>query len=269
MGVLGQLSFSLRVLPAARRNRLDSLRWLGSRPPLLAAMAGYELSLLASARVPPRLKELAGLKAAALVNCEFCLDVGSEFGRAEGLAEAQLRALPTFRDSEEFDQTEKLVLELAEAMTLRGPRVSRPPLSAPTDTVTCERQDREGILDMAGETLVTVAGNLTADPELRHTASGIPVAGFTVDPIPASSTASGTNSSTGSRLPALLDLAPGRRERRPVAGPGCAGHRHRPPQAAHLRRHDGRRLPGLLRWAADVSLPAPRRAVGLRGRGSR
>ncbi|WP_436843928.1 single-stranded DNA-binding protein [Streptomyces sioyaensis] len=33
---------------------------------------------------------------------------------------------------------------------------------------------------MAGETLVTVVGNLTADPELRHTASGIPVAGFTV-----------------------------------------------------------------------------------------
>ncbi|MEU1449393.1 single-stranded DNA-binding protein, partial [Streptomyces mirabilis] len=29
---------------------------------------------------------------------------------------------------------------------------------------------------MAGETLVTVVGNLTADPELRHTNSGIPVA---------------------------------------------------------------------------------------------
>lgn len=184
MGVLGQLSFSLRVLPEARRDWLDSLRWLGSRPPLHAAMAAYELSLLASARVPPRLKELAELKAAALVNCEFCLDVGSEFGRAEGLTEAQLRALPTFRDSEEFDQTEKLVLELAEPMTLRGPRVSRPPLSAPTDTVTCERQDKEGTLDMAGETLVTVAGNLTADPELRHTASGIPVAGFTVASTP-------------------------------------------------------------------------------------
>jgi len=26
---------------------------------------------------------------------------------------------------------------------------------------------------MAGETLVTVVGNLTADPELRHTASGM------------------------------------------------------------------------------------------------
>ncbi|MGW1616756.1 single-stranded DNA-binding protein [Streptomyces sp. NPDC002285] len=37
---------------------------------------------------------------------------------------------------------------------------------------------------MAGETLVTVVGNLTADPELRHTASGMPVASFTIASTP-------------------------------------------------------------------------------------
>lgn len=37
---------------------------------------------------------------------------------------------------------------------------------------------------MAGETVVTVVGNLTADPELRHTHSGIPVAGFTIASTP-------------------------------------------------------------------------------------
>ncbi|MGW1617354.1 single-stranded DNA-binding protein [Streptomyces sp. NPDC002285] len=37
---------------------------------------------------------------------------------------------------------------------------------------------------MAGETLVTVIGNLTADPELRHTASGMPVASFTIASTP-------------------------------------------------------------------------------------
>ncbi|MFF3399616.1 single-stranded DNA-binding protein [Streptomyces sp. NPDC002659] len=37
---------------------------------------------------------------------------------------------------------------------------------------------------MAGETLVTVVGNLTADPELRHTATGLPVAGFTIASTP-------------------------------------------------------------------------------------
>jgi single-strand DNA-binding protein len=37
---------------------------------------------------------------------------------------------------------------------------------------------------MAGETLVTVVGNLTADPELRHTASGMPVTSFTIASTP-------------------------------------------------------------------------------------
>lgn len=37
---------------------------------------------------------------------------------------------------------------------------------------------------MAGETLVTVVGNLTADPELRFTANGAAVANFTVASTP-------------------------------------------------------------------------------------
>lgn len=37
---------------------------------------------------------------------------------------------------------------------------------------------------MAGETVVTIVGNLTADPELRFTASGQAVTGFTVASTP-------------------------------------------------------------------------------------
>jgi len=37
---------------------------------------------------------------------------------------------------------------------------------------------------MAGETLITVIGNLTADPELRFTPSGSPVANFTIASTP-------------------------------------------------------------------------------------
>ncbi|KSU52875.1 single-stranded DNA-binding protein [Microbacterium enclense] len=33
---------------------------------------------------------------------------------------------------------------------------------------------------MAGETIITVVGNLTADPELRYTQNGLPVANFTI-----------------------------------------------------------------------------------------
>ena len=37
---------------------------------------------------------------------------------------------------------------------------------------------------MAGETIITLVGNLTADPELRFTPSGAPVANFTVASTP-------------------------------------------------------------------------------------
>ena len=39
---------------------------------------------------------------------------------------------------------------------------------------------------MAGETQITVVGNLTADPELRYTNSGVPVANFTIASTPRS-----------------------------------------------------------------------------------
>jgi single-strand DNA-binding protein len=37
---------------------------------------------------------------------------------------------------------------------------------------------------MTGETIITVVGNLTADPELRYTQSGIPVTNFTIASTP-------------------------------------------------------------------------------------
>ena len=39
---------------------------------------------------------------------------------------------------------------------------------------------------MAGETIITVVGNLTADPELRYTQGGLPVANFTIASTPRS-----------------------------------------------------------------------------------
>jgi len=43
---------------------------------------------------------------------------------------------------------------------------------------------REKATNMAGETIITVVGNLTADPELRFTPSGAAVANFTVASTP-------------------------------------------------------------------------------------
>ncbi len=107
-----------------KSDKLDLLSWLRRRPQLLAGTFAYETTLLASGRMNPRLKALAELKAAALVNCEFCLDIGSMLARVAGVTDTQLAALPRFQESESFDADEKLVLELAEAMTATPALVS-------------------------------------------------------------------------------------------------------------------------------------------------
>jgi alkylhydroperoxidase family enzyme len=117
MRVLDQIRAYLKVLPQARRNRADLLGWLIRRPQILAANATYEMALMASGQAPARLKVLAELKAGTLITCEFCIDIGSALAQHEGITEAQLRDLPSYRTSANFSPAEKLVLELAEAMT--------------------------------------------------------------------------------------------------------------------------------------------------------
>lgn len=51
-------------------------------------------------------------------------------------------------------------------------------------TVLARRCDREWADLVAGDTIVTVVGNLTADPELRYTQNGLAVANFTIASTP-------------------------------------------------------------------------------------
>jgi len=81
---------------------------------------GYGMLELVTARldsVPERLKVLAELKAATLSTCEYCVDIGSTIARRAGISEAQLLALPRYRESEEFDELERLVLDYAVGMS--------------------------------------------------------------------------------------------------------------------------------------------------------
>ena len=117
MGVISQVRTYLTVLPQARRNRADLLGWLMRRPQLLAANATYEVALVASGQAPARLKVLAELKAGTLITCAYCIDIGSALAQHEGITDVQLRDLPNYQTSANFTPAEKLVLELAEAMT--------------------------------------------------------------------------------------------------------------------------------------------------------
>src|SRR4029077_15686879 len=93
-------------------------------PRLLLGYGMYEQATSLEHKVEERLKVLAVLKAAALVNCEFCADIGSAEAGGAGASEEQLLALPRYRDSDAFDALERLVLDYAVAMTRTPPEGS-------------------------------------------------------------------------------------------------------------------------------------------------
>jgi AhpD family alkylhydroperoxidase len=90
----------------------------------LLGYAALEKSVASRPRVPERLRALAVLKSAVMQGCEMCQDIGSFEAREHGVGEAQLRDLHRYRESPEFDAAERLVLDLAVAMTLTPVRVT-------------------------------------------------------------------------------------------------------------------------------------------------
>jgi alkylhydroperoxidase family enzyme len=96
---------------------VDPVSVYAHAPGLLIGYGMFEQATAKQGRVEERLKVLAETKAAAVVNCEFCCDIASSIAREAGVSEAQLLALPGYRDSDEFTELERLVLDYATAMS--------------------------------------------------------------------------------------------------------------------------------------------------------
>ena len=73
--------------------------------------------------VPHRLRELAVLKAATIVECEFCIEIGSDFARRAGLSDAQLLALHDPEPSGLFSADELAVIAFARGISATPARV--------------------------------------------------------------------------------------------------------------------------------------------------
>jgi 4-carboxymuconolactone decarboxylase len=86
-------------------------------PGMLFGWGTMELAAERAKHCPANLKFLAEIRAAALIGCEYCLDIGSMLAREGGVREEQLRDLHRWRQSEHFDDAEREALELAEGMT--------------------------------------------------------------------------------------------------------------------------------------------------------
>jgi 4-carboxymuconolactone decarboxylase len=92
---------------------IEPLEVYAHRPRLLIGYGMMEDATARLHRVDEHLKMLAELKAATLTSCEYCIDIGSQIARRAGISEEQLLALPRYRDTDLFDELEKLVLDYA------------------------------------------------------------------------------------------------------------------------------------------------------------
>jgi 4-carboxymuconolactone decarboxylase len=84
---------------------------------VFGAMAAFEMALERCDNVPQRYKALGELRAAMVVGCDFCVDIGSMVARQSGLSDDELKDLIDWRSSERLDEKDKLVLEYADAIS--------------------------------------------------------------------------------------------------------------------------------------------------------
>jgi AhpD family alkylhydroperoxidase len=96
---------------------LEPMGVMGHSKKVLLAVGGFELPLERFKRVDKKLMALGELKAALMVGCEFCIDIGSHVSAKAGVTDEQLLALPRHHESGLFSELELLVIDYAAAMT--------------------------------------------------------------------------------------------------------------------------------------------------------
>jgi len=122
---------------------VESTGVYAQNPRLMYWFVAFNRAVEKPKRVPERLRELAVLKAATVVECEFCMDIGSEYARRTGLSEAQLLALHDAEASGLFDADELLVIAYARAMSVTPTEVDDELIAALR-----ERYGDRGILEL-------------------------------------------------------------------------------------------------------------------------
>ncbi|NGN92042.1 carboxymuconolactone decarboxylase family protein [Nocardioides sp. KC13] len=92
--------------------------------PVLRAVMGFESKVGKWDALDPTYKSLAQLAAASTIGCSWCLDFGYYLARNEKLDIAKISQVQVWRTADVFDETERRVIEYAEAMSSTPPTVT-------------------------------------------------------------------------------------------------------------------------------------------------
>ena len=108
----------------SRERMLEPVEMYGHSSALLRAYGRMEQATGNLKKMPARYMELAGVKTATLVACEYCIDIGCQIFRQLGLTDEELLALPSYKTSPLFDELDRSVLDYAIGMTRTPAEVS-------------------------------------------------------------------------------------------------------------------------------------------------
>jgi AhpD family alkylhydroperoxidase len=109
---------SVRKLTGRETERMiEPVQMYAHVPVLLSGYAKLEQATARLHRLDKRLHALAGLKAATLAQCGYCIDMGSAIARRWGLTDEEILALPSYQTSPLFSELDKLVLDYAAGMS--------------------------------------------------------------------------------------------------------------------------------------------------------
>ena len=73
-----------------------------------------------SSPLSPALRSLVTVKISHINHCEFCVDINSATLVKQGVSMEKIDALPTWQESDLFNEAERAALEYAEAVTITG-----------------------------------------------------------------------------------------------------------------------------------------------------
>lgn len=123
-----QVSWMLRPLFGMMKRRfgkvLSPFRVWAYRPAITLGLTGLVQAVEHSKAVAPRTKNLASVRAAQLIGCSFCIDIGSAIAMRHGVTGEILVALDCYDENPLFTPAERAAIRYAEEMTRTPVEVS-------------------------------------------------------------------------------------------------------------------------------------------------
>ncbi len=101
---------------AAHGDGIEPVAIWAHQPKMMSGMGKFQGAVRKGNTVDERLKYLVELKGAQMIGCEYCVDLGSQICRNSGFSDAELLAMPRYRQSDLFTEREKLALDYTVAV---------------------------------------------------------------------------------------------------------------------------------------------------------